>query len=664
MDTDELRAAMVTLLAAARRRTGDHAKLSDIRSLEDDAFLRLSRETVRRLDSDARADPSVPGGYDLLDAQLGRLILDGINHDIRVGQAIRGLLSYFRHQFPRARGRSRARRLDINLTSTAPAELARVLSENQLPVVPEVIARIKALRATNPDEVGVLAKSIADFDLNESEAMFVAFTLHQAGETIRPARMLKTRNYSNMNTGQARRYARILSEAEVLEVGPNVIVDRLIEEVGAELAQRGILSTHNEHQGQRSPQLPLRMAYVAASTLPFNKVGYTTRTHRVVKAINNEARALGAELLVVARPGYPGDRFDLRDAVISDVDYSDVDGIRYHYLDTSVLMQDSLTAFARAAALTLAEFFVEHDVRAVTAASNHVNALAALIAARALGIPFTYEIRGLWEETRAAKHPGWERTERFAVERTMERHIIEAADNTFFITRQVRDIFFGPEELDRGRRAFLAPNCAVLDDTRFQMTPYSGNIKDVLELLYVGSLVEYEGLQLVLEALAAMPDRARFRLNLVGGGSYAQELEAQASRLDLEDVVRFIGRVEPDNVQSWFDRADLVIVPRIPVRVCALVGSLKPLEAMSYGRVVLSSDVAPATDLIRDGKTGYLFKAGDVDSLTLELRRLHENQAEFPRVAEAAMRYISSHRDWQEVGRRILTANLEKVSQA
>ena len=50
----------------------------------------------------------------------------------------------------------------------------------------------------------------------------------------------------------------------------------------------------------------------------------------------------------------------------------------------------------------------------IHAASNHRVGLAALIAARRLGLPFVYEVRGLWEITEASDKPGWEDTERFA----------------------------------------------------------------------------------------------------------------------------------------------------------------------------------------------------------------------------------------------------------
>lgn len=647
------REALIALINAVRTSKGERDAFETLYALDDAELHRLADDTVQRVKvAQAGTVPALRGDYDMLDAKLGRIILDGINHDIRIMQALRALKNYFTEDFPRARARSRARRLDINMGAAAPSELASLLSAHKLPVVPEVIGRIKEVRKSNPEVAGELARSIADMKMTPSQSLFIAFALHAAGEVSRPARLLASVEEGRLNAGQAQRYNRILSEAEVLTRGPEAIADELIDELRSYIAPR---------LSERPPREGFCMAYVAASTLPYNKVGYTTRTHRVVQAIDAAARANNGELIVVARPGFPFDRTDLDSSALADQRHSDVGGIRYHYLESPIPMQDSLRKFALAAAAELANFFVEHAVDAVTAASNHVNAMAALIAARALDLPFTYEVRGLWEETRAAKRPGWEKTERYRVERLMESFVIASADTTFFITRQVRELFFTPEQIENGQRAYLAPNCAVLDEDRPQVRSYDSNENEVLELLYVGSLVEYEGLQLLLDALANMADRDRYRLTIVGSGSFAVPLREQAKRLQLDDIVHFVGRVDPSDVGSYFDRAHIVMVPRLPHRVCKLVSPLKPLEAMSYGRVCLVSDVAPMADLVQDGKTGFLFAAGNQSSLEDALRRVYDSQLKFQDIAEAGLDYLVRHRDWRNVGEQIYTVNLKST---
>ena len=57
--------------------------------------------------------------------------------------------------------------------------------------------------------------------------------------------------------------------------------------------------------------------------------------------------------------------------------------------------------------------------------------------------------------------------------------------------------------------------------------------------------------------------------------------------------------------------ADVLAYPRLPNRLTELVTPLKPLEAMAQGRMFVASDVGGHRELVRDGETGFLFRAGD-----------------------------------------------------
>ncbi|QJW84685.1 glycosyltransferase [Ramlibacter terrae] len=100
----------------------------------------------------------------------------------------------------------------------------------------------------------------------------------------------------------------------------------------------------------------------------------------------------------------------------------------------------------------------------VQAASNHEAALPALLAARAVGLPFVYEVRGLWEYTTASKIAGWEGTERFALERALETLVAREADLVFTLTAAPADelVLRG---VDRARIR-LAPNAIDPDSLR------------------------------------------------------------------------------------------------------------------------------------------------------------------------------------------------------
>ena len=86
----------------------------------------------------------------------------------------------------------------------------------------------------------------------------------------------------------------------------------------------------------------------------------------------------------------------------------------------------------------------------------------------------------------------------------------------------------------------------------------------------------------------------------------------------MADKVIFTGRVPHSDVQRYYNLVDVLVYPRLKMRLTDLVTPLKPLEAMAQGRLLVASDVGGHQELIEDGKTGVLFAAGDPLALARE----------------------------------------------
>ncbi|MEP6879333.1 MAG: glycosyltransferase, partial [Nitrosospira sp.] len=78
-----------------------------------------------------------------------------------------------------------------------------------------------------------------------------------------------------------------------------------------------------------------------------------------------------------------------------------------------------------------------------------------------------------------------------------------------------------------------------------------------------------------------------------------------------------------------------------------LVTPLKPLEAMAQGRLVVASDVGGHLELIRDGETGILFKAGDPDALALKVLGLLSRPDSWRGLRAAARGFVETQRNWR-----------------
>jgi glycosyltransferase involved in cell wall biosynthesis len=136
------------------------------------------------------------------------------------------------------------------------------------------------------------------------------------------------------------------------------------------------------------------------------------------------------------------------------------------------------------------------------------------------------------------------------------------------------------------------------------------------------------------------------RLLLGGGGPEEQSLREQARNLAIERKVVFVGRVPQHEVPRYCSLVDLFAFPRLAMRLTETVTPLKPLEAMAQGKPVVASNVGGHRELIRDGKTGYLFRADSVEQLASCLRDVLGRRGEWPLVGAAGRLFVESERSW------------------
>jgi glycosyltransferase involved in cell wall biosynthesis len=375
--------------------------------------------------------------------------------------------------------------------------------------------------------------------------------------------------------------------------------------------------------------------YVASHCQPYHPNGYAFRTQEILQASLDRGVAIHA----LTRPGYPWDRKDHATDPSGDVTL--VDGVRYDHLP-SLGRRWPLWIYAAIAAKKIAKFARARNVRAIHAASNHVNALPALLAAKQLGVPFHYEIRGFWEFSKAAADPQFEHSRRFGRGLALEQLVARGADRVFAISEQV-SLYVRKHFGVHPERVSLLPNCvaAELMDRAPAATSEPGTI------VYAGSLNDYEGLDLLLFALARLRSRgARWLLKIAGDGPARSALEALAADLQLSDSVKFFGRIPRDKARELMDRGSVVCLPRKPCRVCELVPPLKLVEAMAMGKPIIVPDSPVFQDELGNGVTGLFFRAGSSDSLAEVLDLALSQPEKLGKIGRAARDYIAGNRIW------------------
>jgi PEP-CTERM/exosortase A-associated glycosyltransferase len=383
----------------------------------------------------------------------------------------------------------------------------------------------------------------------------------------------------------------------------------------------------------------MRVLHVLDHSIPLHS-GYTFRTRSILR----EQRALGWETFhVTGAKQHSGDMLE-----------ETSDGLHFYRTPSGGAMSklpvlnqvDVIEGLAR----RLAEIIpiVKPDV--LHAHSPSLNAIAALRAGKKFGIPVVYEVRAFWEDAAVDHGTSTENGLRYKLTRALETYALKRADAVTTICEGLRkDIVARGIPADK---VTVIPNAVDID--KFALGGSADlQLKDKLGLSgsrligFIGSFYAYEGLDVLLRAVpklaARMPD---LRVLLVGGGPQDAQLRQLAKDLGIEDKVVFTGRVPHDQVNAYYDLLDVLVYPRLSMRLTDLVTPLKPLEAMAQGRILAASDVGGHLELIADGKTGVLFRADDTDSLVDKVGALLESQQKWPALRQAGREYVETERNW------------------
>jgi PEP-CTERM/exosortase A-associated glycosyltransferase len=302
-------------------------------------------------------------------------------------------------------------------------------------------------------------------------------------------------------------------------------------------------------------------------------------------------------------------------------------------------------------ALKIEEVVARERPDILHAHSPSLNGAAALRVAERHGIPLVYECRAFWEDAAVDHGTAREGGLRYRLTRAHETRIFRAADAVTCICEGLRgDILGRGVEPDK---VTVIPNAVDIDAfnverRRDQALAAELGIADAPVIGFIGSFYAYEGLALALDALVLLRARMpQVRLLLVGGGPQEANLRARVEQLGLAGATVFAGRVPHSEVSRYYDLVDAFVYPRLSMRLTDLVTPLKPLEAMAQGRLVVASDVGGHRELIRDGETGVLFRAGDAGALADAVFGLFAHRERWPGLQACGRRFVEQDRNWE-----------------
>ncbi|MCD0420822.1 glycosyltransferase [Rubrivivax sp. JA1024] len=141
----------------------------------------------------------------------------------------------------------------------------------------------------------------------------------------------------------------------------------------------------------------------------------------------------------------------------------------------------------------------------------------------------------------------------------------------------------------------------------------------------LGRMTYYKGWEVLIEAASALPDDV---LVVVGGGGKVglAQYRGQVQAAGLEQRVLFTGPLSAEDVEAWFELAEVFCMPST---VRAEAFGVAALEAMARGVPVVAADI-PGSGLgwvVRHERSGLKVPVRDPAALAAALRRLLDDAA-------------------------------------
>ena len=198
------------------------------------------------------------------------------------------------------------------------------------------------------------------------------------------------------------------------------------------------------------------------------------------------------------------------------------------------------------------------------------------------------------------------------------------------------------------------PRLAVVPDgTRIGSVAHHAVAGNTVTVGYAGHLYPWKGVDVLVEALARVPD---VRGLIIGGHEKEPDLErvrALAARLGVSDRIEFTGQIAPAAVAARLQEADILTLPNPASAISSHATSpLKLFEYMAAGRAIVASNLPSIGEVLVDGVNAVLVTPGDAGALAAGISRLAADPAERQRLASAARDGVAEY-SWDRRAERL-----------
>lgn len=241
---------------------------------------------------------------------------------------------------------------------------------------------------------------------------------------------------------------------------------------------------------------------------------------------------------------------------------------------------------------------------------------------------------------------------------------------------QIYDIFFRKKMLrahiqfatksEKARRTILAKGFTNvktipvgLDLSKFpKIEPLEAG-SNSLNFLYVGELEERRNILFLLEIIAKMKKKSfPVHLTIVGNGleSYVNMCYRRIDELQIKNEITFLGSITQADLPNIYLNHSIFLLPsRYEIFGMVL------LEAMLFGRIVLTTDNGGSETLIHHGNDGFILEEDNVNEWVACLENIYFDRIDIQKISNNAREKILNNYTWKQSAFKFLSLFHEMV---
>jgi glycosyltransferase involved in cell wall biosynthesis len=173
---------------------------------------------------------------------------------------------------------------------------------------------------------------------------------------------------------------------------------------------------------------------------------------------------------------------------------------------------------------------------------------------------------------------------------------------------------------------------------------------------FLGMLIGRKGEADLIRAISRSRDRS-YEVLIAGDGPLRHDAEALVAREGLQGRVRFLGTISGADKDRFFHDIDLLCLPSHAENLPTAL-----IEAMNYGRPVITTPVGGVSELVQEGSQGWLVPPGDIARLAEALDEAVSDPNELRRRGCIGRKTVEARYSWEINGPRYVELYRRMVS--